>query len=139
MASPGCLTNANWEVVLRPSTSPICLAVIILIFLLLRKELLGPQPSPWATTRRKRRTWPAGAGGSVKRFGTVDAGGQLFLFEFGLVILAPTWARRLRPDSANVIAPSVHRSCARRRLHLLRELMGPGKCPCARVAVPAGL
>lgn len=98
----GYLTNANWRWCFAINL-PICLAAIILIFILLRKELLGPQPiaSIDGTTERSRRARFS------RRLMTVDAGGQLlFLFGFGLVVLALTWAGATYSwDSAYVLAP----------------------------------
>ena len=84
----GALTNANWRWCFAINL-PICLAAILLIIFVLRKELLGPQPLPGLDEQ--------GDLGRVARFGarvaTIDSGGQLlFLFGFGLIILAFTWA-----------------------------------------------
>ena len=61
---------------------------MIVLFFLLRKELLGPQPIPeldeTAETGRRTRY--------IARVKTIDFGGQLlFIFAFGLIILALTW------------------------------------------------
>jgi hypothetical protein len=73
--------------------------------ILLRKELLGPQPIPeldeTAETGRKTRF--------LVRLKTIDVGGQLlFLFGFGLIILGLTWGGATYVwDSAAVLAPLV--------------------------------
>jgi hypothetical protein len=61
---------------------------LILIWVFLRKELLGPQPIPelddTATTGRRLRF--------IARLKVIDYSGQaLFIFGFGLVILGLTW------------------------------------------------
>ncbi|GJC82518.1 efflux pump dotC [Colletotrichum liriopes] len=68
---------------------PIAFASMLVIYFVLRSELLGPQPIPQLdeTTETGRRTT------FVKRLQTIDIGGQvLFLFGFGLLILGLTWA-----------------------------------------------
>ncbi|KAL0940893.1 tetracycline efflux protein [Colletotrichum truncatum] len=68
---------------------PIAFASMIVIYFILRSELLGPQPIPQLdeTTETGRRTT------FKKRFQTIDLGGQLlFLFGFGLLILGLSWA-----------------------------------------------
>ncbi|KAJ0352985.1 hypothetical protein COL154_012311 [Colletotrichum chrysophilum] len=68
---------------------PIAFASMLIIYFVLRSELLGPQPIPQLdeTTETGRRTTFA------KRLQTIDVGGQfLFLFGFGLLILGLSWA-----------------------------------------------
>ncbi|KAK2057604.1 major facilitator superfamily transporter [Colletotrichum caudatum] len=68
---------------------PIAFVSMLVIYLVLRSELLGPRPIPQLdeTTDTGRRTT------LVKRLQTIDVGGQvLFLFGFGLLILGLTWA-----------------------------------------------
>ncbi|KAF6841323.1 major facilitator superfamily transporter [Colletotrichum musicola] len=68
---------------------PIAFASMLLIYFILRSELLGPQPLAQLdeTTETGRRTT------FVKRLKTIDIGGQfLFLFGFGLLILGLSWA-----------------------------------------------
>jgi hypothetical protein len=68
---------------------PIALFSMIVIFIALRKELLGPQPIPEieesAQTGHKANL--------IARLRTIDAGGQILCISgFALVILALTWA-----------------------------------------------
>ncbi|KAF9870526.1 MFS multidrug transporter [Colletotrichum karsti] len=68
---------------------PIAFASMLLIYFVLRSELLGPQPLSQLdeTTETGRRSTFA------KRLKTIDVGGQvLFLFGFGLLILGLSWA-----------------------------------------------
>ncbi|KAI1798557.1 MFS general substrate transporter [Daldinia bambusicola] len=82
----GYLTAANWRWCFGINL-PIAFVGILVIFFFLRNDLLGPQPIPGLDEneagRRDRFT---------RRIMTLDIGGQLlFLFGFGLVILALTW------------------------------------------------
>ncbi|KAI1471391.1 MFS general substrate transporter [Daldinia caldariorum] len=82
----GYLTAANWRWCFGINL-PIAFVGILVIFFFLRNDLLGPQPIPGLdeneTGRRERFT---------RRIMTLDIGGQLlFLFGFGLIILALTW------------------------------------------------
>ena len=110
---------------------------ILLIFIVLRKELLSPQPLANLEEHSGRRARFA------QRILTVDAGGQLlFLFGFGLIILAFTWAgATYRWNSAAVLTPL----CAGVALVLLfaywEYLMAPGnvlakRWPYRRAMVP---
>ncbi|TDZ58499.1 Efflux pump roqT [Colletotrichum trifolii] len=68
---------------------PVAFASMLLVYFVLRPELLGPQPihSLDETTDTGRRTTFA------KRLQTIDAGGQVpFLFGFGLLVLGLTRA-----------------------------------------------
>ncbi|CAH0022055.1 unnamed protein product, partial [Clonostachys rhizophaga] len=89
----GYLTNANWRWCFAINL-PVAFAAIIITFVVLRKELLGPQPIPEVdeTVETGRRTKLAA------RLKTVDVGGQvLFLVGFGLIILALTWGGATYP------------------------------------------
>ncbi|KAK7744101.1 hypothetical protein SLS53_003622 [Cytospora paraplurivora] len=101
----GYLTSANWRWCFGINL-PICVLGIVVVFFALRGELVGPQPlhgvddggavtGPRTTVRR--------------RLVTLDIGGQLlFLFGFGLVILALTWAGSTYAwNSAHVLVPLV--------------------------------
>lgn len=94
----GYLTSASWRWCFGINL-PICVLGIVVVFFVLRKELVGPQPlvgvedtAAIATTTTEVETKKAGP--SVwRRLMTIDIGGQLlFLFGFGLIILAFTWA-----------------------------------------------
>lgn len=83
----GYLTAANWRWCFGINL-PIAFVGILIVFFFLRDDLLGPQPIPeldeCEAGRRER---------FAKRMTTIDIGGQLlFLFGFGLLILAFTWA-----------------------------------------------
>ncbi|KAJ4271617.1 hypothetical protein NW762_000322 [Fusarium torreyae] len=83
----GYLTRADWRWCFGINL-PIAAIALIAVFFLLRKELLGPQPIPELneTVATGRRTK------FIARLKTVDFGGQfLFIFGFGLIILALTW------------------------------------------------
>jgi MFS family permease len=102
----GFLTEANWRWCFAINL-PVGVLAIALAVLLLRKELLGPQPLPEIEGRendgRTRR------GRFLLRLSTIDYGGQLlFLWGLGLLILAFTWSGGTYPwGSAHVIAPLV--------------------------------
>lgn len=96
----GYLTSANWRWCFAINL-PICVLGIIIVFVILRKELVGPQPladvdndgmttaTTTTTTTRSKNTGST----ILRRLMTIDIGGQLlFLFGFGLIILAFTWA-----------------------------------------------
>lgn len=103
----GFLMRASWRWCFAINI-PVGVLSLLLVFLLLRKELLGPQPLPRevigrrgdATTRRARL---------AARLSTIDYGGQmLFLWGLGLLILALTWAGGTYPwGSTAVLAPLV--------------------------------
>ncbi|KAH8820521.1 hypothetical protein F5884DRAFT_52681 [Xylogone sp. PMI_703] len=84
----GFLTNANWRWCFAINL-PIGAVAIILLWVLLRKELLGPQPLSTA----EEEALPTGRRATfLLRLATIDYGGQaLFLFGIGLLILALTW------------------------------------------------
>ncbi|KAI0381506.1 MFS general substrate transporter [Hypomontagnella monticulosa] len=99
----GYLTAANWRWCFGINL-PIAFIGILIVFFVLRKDLLGPQPIPELdeieTGRRERL---------LKRLMTIDIGGQLlFIFGFGLLILAFTWAGATYSwDSPAVLAPLI--------------------------------
>lgn len=84
----GYLTAANWRWCFGINL-PICVLGIIVVFFVLREELVGAQPlhgvDDAVVTGSKTTVG--------RRLMTLDIGGQLlFLFGFGLMILAFTWA-----------------------------------------------
>ncbi|KAK3385691.1 major facilitator superfamily domain-containing protein [Podospora didyma] len=111
----GYLTQVSWRWCFAINL-PVAAVAIVLVVVLLRKELLGPQPLPElgevgdevAVVERERR---AGTrhGRFLLRLATIDYGGQLlFLWGLGLLVLALTWAGGAKPwDSAAVLAPLV--------------------------------
>ncbi|KAF5663118.1 multidrug transporter [Fusarium heterosporum] len=100
----GYLTRANWRWCFGINL-PVATVALILVFFVLRKELLGPQPIPELneTIETGRRTK------FIARLKTVDIGGQiLFIFGLGLIILALTWGGATYPwSSPAVIVPLV--------------------------------
>ncbi|KAB5582509.1 major facilitator superfamily domain-containing protein [Coniochaeta sp. 2T2.1] len=120
----GYLTKTNWRWCFAINL-PVCAAAILLIFILLRKELLGPQPIPIVdgTTESSRRAR------FTKRLMTIDVGGQLlFLFGFGLLVLALTWAGATYAwDSAYVLAPLIIGCVLIGVFAFYEKLMRPGE------------
>ncbi|KAF4462537.1 multidrug transporter [Fusarium albosuccineum] len=134
----GYLTNTNWRWCFAINL-PIAVVALIIIFVVLRKELLGPQPIPELneTVETGRRTK------FVARLKTVDFGGQLlFIFGFGLIILALTWGGATYPwDSAAVIVPLVIGVIFAGAFLYWEYLMAPGnamaeKIPWQRAMIP---
>ncbi|KAB8303813.1 hypothetical protein EYC80_005187 [Monilinia laxa] len=85
----GYLTDNDWRWCFGINL-PVIVVGIVLVFLVLRKIVLGPQPTPQVTEKY---------GGNPRRMqlfkakvSTIDIGGQfLFLSGMGLLILALTW------------------------------------------------
>lgn len=100
----GFLTEATWRWCFAINL-PVAVLAVIMVILLLRKELLGPQPLP----EIEGRDTSTHRGRFVLRMMTIDYGGQLlFLWGLGLLILAFTWAGGSYAwNSPNVIAPLV--------------------------------
>lgn len=96
----GYLTKVNWRWCFAINL-PIGVFSLVVVFFILRKHLLGPQPIPELeeTAETGRRTK------LLVRLKTIDFGGQfLFLAGFGLVILGLTWGGATYSwDSAAVI------------------------------------
>ncbi|KAI0181965.1 MFS general substrate transporter [Hypoxylon sp. FL1284] len=83
----GFLTSVNWRWCFAINL-PIAFVGILVIFIFLRNDLLGPQPIPEIDEDNSGRREKL-----AKRLSTIDIGGQLlFLFGLGLIILAFTWA-----------------------------------------------
>ncbi|ELQ41482.1 hypothetical protein OOU_Y34scaffold00276g7 [Pyricularia oryzae Y34] len=115
----GYLTTAAWRWCFAINL-PICVVAIAIIFLVLRKDLLGPvavAPRDAENIQQQHhaneeglQTPPANQARLARfyaRLATVDVGGQLlFLFGFGLVVLAMTWAGATYAwNSAAVLTP----------------------------------
>jgi MFS family permease len=83
----GYLTQASWRWCFAINL-PIAVVAMLVVVLVLRNELQGPQPLPELEGRAHTRP-----GRFLVRISTIDYGGQmLFLWGFGLLILALTWA-----------------------------------------------
>jgi MFS family permease len=100
----GYLTQTSWRWCFAVNL-PVAVLAIILVLLLLRNDLLGPQQLPQtegrdSSTRHSR---------FFLRMSTIDYGGQiLFLWGLGLLILALTWAGSTYAwNSATVLVPLV--------------------------------
>lgn len=100
----GYLTNTNWRWCFG-ITLPVGVAGCIIVWFVLRKELLGPQPIPQLeeTVETGRRTT------FKQRLKTIDVGGQILsLFGFGLLILGLTWAGSTYAwNSAAILVPLI--------------------------------
>lgn len=114
----GYLTETSWRWCFAINL-PVAALAMVLVVMVLRKELLGPQPLPElagehaddaaasSSSRRQRR------GRLWVRLSTIDFIGQmLFLFGLGLLILALTWAGNgesgtYKWSSVQVVAPLV--------------------------------
>ncbi|KAJ5570990.1 hypothetical protein N7535_004650 [Penicillium sp. DV-2018c] len=100
----GYLTQTSWRWCFAINL-PIAVVAMIVVAIVLRKELLGSQPIPehegLSTSTRSVRL--------LARLSTIDYGGQmLFLWGFGLLILALTWAGGTYSwTSAAVLVPMV--------------------------------
>ncbi|KAK2591181.1 hypothetical protein QQS21_011137 [Conoideocrella luteorostrata] len=100
----GYLTKANWRWCFGVNL-PVGAVAVVVTVLVLRSELLGPQPIPELdeTAETGRRTK------FLARLKTIDVGGQvLFVVGFGLIVLALTWGGVTYAwDSAAVIVSLV--------------------------------
>ncbi|KAK4861279.1 hypothetical protein LT330_004195 [Penicillium expansum] len=101
----GYLTQASWRWCFAINL-PIAVVAMVVVVLVLRTELQGPQPIPELDERSGISTR---SGRFLARISTIDYGGQLlFLWGFGLLILALTWAGgNYSWKSAAVLAPLV--------------------------------
>lgn len=88
----GYLTSASWRWCFAINL-PICVLGVMVVFFVLRKELVGPQPLAGVDADTTIIASQCKGPTVWKRLMTIDVGGQLlFLFGFGLIILAFTWA-----------------------------------------------
>jgi MFS family permease len=117
------LANASWRWVFGINL-PVTAAAILVTFFILRKHLLPAQPiaqlDETAETGRRATL--------KKRLMTIDVGGQfLFLFGFGLMILAFTWSGATYDwNSASVLAPLVIGAVLSCGFFYWEYLMAPG-------------
>jgi MFS family permease len=102
----GFLTESNWRWCFGINL-PVAAVAIVVVVLILRKELIGPQPLPHIEGREKQASTRYGR--FIIRMSTLDYGGQLlFLWGFGLIILGLTWAGGTYGwGTAKVLAPLV--------------------------------
>lgn len=100
----GYLTQASWRWCFAINL-PIAVVAMLVVALVLRDELLGPQPG----TELQGGDISTPSGRFLARISTLDYGGQmLFLWGFGLLILALTWAGGTYSwKSAAVLAPMI--------------------------------
>lgn len=99
----GFLTSASWRWCFIINI-PLCVAGMLLMHFVTRKELLGPQD-----IARDDNTPLSRSDRLVKRLSSVDFGGLLlFILGLGLFVLALTWAGAYYPWSAvHVLAPLI--------------------------------
>lgn len=104
----GYLTAIHWRWCFAINL-PIALVGMVVVFFVLRHELLGPQPLPSAPRRADAGTGDGRRRRFVRRLATLDYGGQaLCLAGFALLILALTWAGATYAwDSAAVLVSLV--------------------------------
>jgi hypothetical protein len=104
----GFLTDSSWRWCFGINI-PVALLAIVLIFFVLRKQLLGPQPLPELIVRDGETEHEQRAQRFKARMSTIDFGGQfLFLFGLGLLILALTWGGgNYRWTDAQVLVPLI--------------------------------
>jgi len=122
----GYLTQASWRWCFGINL-PVAVLAMILVVILLRKELLGPQPL--VQVEGAQRDFSSRRARFAARVGTIDFGGQLlFLWGMGLLILAFTWAGGTYSwNSANVLAPLVIGAVLSVAWVVYEFLMTPGK------------
>ncbi|KAJ5818930.1 Major facilitator superfamily domain general substrate transporter [Penicillium riverlandense] len=120
----GYLTEASWRWCFAINL-PVGVLAIILILLLLRGELLGPQDLP----ELQGHDLATKHGRFLARLMTIDYGGQLlFLWGFGLLILALTWGGgTFGWSSAAVVAPLVIGAVLAISWVVYEYLMSPGQ------------
>jgi MFS family permease len=121
----GFLTNSNWRWCFGINL-PVAAVGIVLVFVVLRPQLLGPQPLPDLLAQDSEQ-------GRFQKFGaqllTIDFGGQfLFLFGLGLLVLGLTWGGgKYAWHDAKVVAPLVLGSLLSVCFVVWQYLMAPGR------------
>ncbi|POR32304.1 Major facilitator superfamily transporter [Tolypocladium paradoxum] len=137
----GYLTSANWRWCFGINL-PVGAVALLVIFFVLRKELLGPQPIPELdeTAETGRRTK------LVARLKTIDVGGQaLFVVGFGLIILGLTWGVVTYPWESPAVIVSLVVGCLFAGCFFVWErMLAPGrilsrKMPWQRPMIPWAL
>ncbi|RDL38545.1 uncharacterized protein BP5553_02885 [Venustampulla echinocandica] len=138
----GYLTSHNWRWCFGINL-PIAFVAIVSVFLLLRGQLMGPQPlpgvpdqeTPWEVSSKQQRF--------KARISMIDFGGQfLFLVGMALVVLALTWGGVTYSwQSGQVIIPLVVGSLLVLCFIYWEYLMAPGrylarKFPLQRPTIP---
>ncbi|KAJ5948302.1 hypothetical protein N7466_001317 [Penicillium verhagenii] len=119
----GYLTTASWRWCFAINL-PIGVVAMVLVVFVLRKDLQGPQPLP----QLEGRDLSTAPRRFVARIATIDFGGQmLFLWGFGLLILALTWAGgNYAWNSAAVLAPIIIGAILSISWVIYERLMAPG-------------
>jgi MFS family permease len=104
----GFLTDKSWRWCFGINL-PVAVIAVILVFFVLRPELLGPQPLPELLRQDSGQEQAHSAHTFMARLSTIDFGGQfLFLFGMGLLILALTWGgASYKWNDAHVLAPLI--------------------------------
>ncbi|PHH87510.1 hypothetical protein CDD83_8757 [Cordyceps sp. RAO-2017] len=120
----GYLTKANWRWCFGINL-PVGALALLAIVIMLRKELLGPQPIR-ELDETDETGWRAHF---VTRLKTIDVAGQaLFISGFGLIILALTWGGVTYPwKSAAVIIPLLVGSLLAGCFFLWERVLRPGR------------
>lgn len=124
----GYLTDKTWRWCFGINL-PVAFVGAILVFLILRKELLGPQPLPELLSREVELEGDAPVQKLKARLLTIDFGGQLlFLFGMSLLILGLTWGGARYPwSSPKVIICLVLGSLLALAFIIYQSLMAPGR------------
>jgi MFS family permease len=104
----GFLTDKNWRWCFGINL-PVAFLGVILIFFVLRPQLLGPQPLPQLPDQETTNESAKRKERFKSRMSMIDFGGQfLFLAGIGLLILALTWGGAIYPwKSVHVITSLV--------------------------------
>jgi MFS family permease len=135
----GFLTDSNWRWCFGINL-PVAAIGVVLVFVVLRPQLLGPQPLPELLTQDGEQ----GRSQKLKaQLSTIDFGGQiLFLFGLGLLVLSLTWGGGKYPwHDSHVVAPLVIGSALSIGFVVWQYLMAPGrylsrKLPVQRPTLP---